>query len=62
MKKVVIEINDKYSGALSLTAIGGGIYNINVATGSADLSKTDKIVIDEQGYMITLKENNNGRT
>lgn len=62
MKKVVIEINDKYSGVLSVTAIGGGINNINVSTGSVDLSKTDKIVIDEQGYMITLKENNNGRT
>ena len=57
MKKVVIEINDKYSGALTLTAIGGGLYNINIATGSADLSKTDKIVIDEQGYIITLKDN-----
>lgn len=49
MKKVLIEINDNYASAISITVIGGGLYNINIATGSADLSKTDKIIIDENG-------------
>lgn len=49
MKKLIIEIDDNYAGAISITAIGGGLGNINISTTSADLSITDKIIIDEQG-------------
>ena len=49
MVKVTIEIDDKYAGVLSLTAIGSTVWQIMVTATAVDLSQYNRVSIDENG-------------
>ena len=49
MAKVTIEIDEKYAGVLSLTAIGSNGLQTNVAVAAIELSRHNLVLIDENG-------------
>ena len=49
MTKVTIEIDEKYAGALSLTAIGSNGLQTNVAVVVIEISRCNLVSIDETG-------------
>ncbi len=59
MKRLLIELDDNYANAITITAIGGGLGNTNISTVGADLRKTDKIIIDENGKAKLIMGENN---
>lgn len=54
--KVVIDIDEKFSNILSITAVGKQGYDLNVSTYAADLSHGTKLKIDEYGKGYQAKE------
>lgn len=57
MKKLIIEIDEKYDGVLSITAIGSHGFETCVSTKVIDLSKCNFLSIGEDGEWTTeLKE------
>lgn len=52
MKKLTLEIAEKYATIITLTAIGNAPYEVSASAGAFDLSKTDKITIANDGKMI----------
>ena len=52
MKKLTLEITEKYATIITLTVLGGTPYEMNASTGAFDLKKTDKITISNDGKMI----------
>ena len=56
MKKVTIEIDERYGTILSVTAVGQTPYEVCVSTGVVSLRETDKIKFDENGKVQTSKE------
>jgi hypothetical protein len=49
MVNVTIEIDDKYAGVLSLTAIGSTVWQTMVTATAVDLSQYNRVSIDENG-------------
>ena len=49
MTKVILEIDDKYSGVLTLSAIGSRAWQTWVSTTAVDLSKHNHISVDANG-------------
>lgn len=47
--KVTLDIDEKFSKVISITAIGNGEYGMNISTYAADLSNGTKLTIDECG-------------
>lgn len=52
MKKVTIEIDDKYASVLTITAVGIHRNETDVTTGAVDISKNNKIIFDHNGRMV----------
>ncbi len=55
MKVVTIEIHEDYAEVLTITAVGRAGKMLNVSTHSIDISKTDTIIIDENGKVTGTK-------
>lgn len=49
MKRVIIDIDERYASVLSVTAIGGNHSSMNVLTHAIDLNKCDHIAIKHDG-------------
>ena len=49
MKKLIIEIDEKYGGVLSITAVGINHFETCVSTKAIDLSKCNFLAIGEDG-------------
>lgn len=57
MKKLIIEIDEKYGSVLSITAVGSSYLETCVATKVIDLSKCNFLSIGEDGkWTEELKE------
>ena len=57
MKKLTIEIDEKYGGVLSITAVGSNHFETCVSTKVIDLSKCNFLSIGEDGeWTAELKE------
>lgn len=57
MKRVIIEIDDKYSDILSITAVGLGPGCVDVSTHAVNLDNCEQIIIDSTGtYTVVEKE------
>lgn len=49
-KRVIIDLDDNYAGALTLTAVGGTFgFGIRVSTAAFDLAKCTHIIIGSDG-------------
>ena len=49
MKKLIIEIDEKYGSILSITAVGRNYFKTFVSTKAIDLSKCNFLSIGEDG-------------
>lgn len=49
MKRVVLEIDDKYADALTFTVIGCDGFDTYTTIAACDLSETDRIVVRNDG-------------
>lgn len=59
MKKITIEVPEKYSDVLAMTLVGSRLSgSINVTVTAVDLYNGTYIVIDENGGYTQLKETN----
>lgn len=56
MKKITIEIDENYGNVLTFTVVGRIGPVLNVATYAVDIEKTDGIVIDKNGKMVTNRD------
>lgn len=57
MKKIIIEIPEKYSNVMSLTLVGGvGTPSIDVTTSAYDLAKGTHFIVPETGPWIQTTE------
>lgn len=57
MKKITIEVSEKYGDIMSVTFIGRfGINIINVSASVYDLDKGSRFIVDENGRILQSKE------
>lgn len=56
MKKITIEIDDRYANVLTVTAVGRTWNTLDVTTHAIDLTKYDTLKIDEKGKQWLSKE------
>lgn len=49
MKRVIIDIDDRYASVLSVTAIGGRYSGMDILTHAIDLNECDHIAIKHDG-------------
>lgn len=57
MKRITIEVPEKYSNVLSITLVGNSLRDgLNVTVTAVDLYKGTYIIIDESGDCTQLKE------
>mgnify|MGYP003295128188 CR=1 FL=1 len=48
--KVILEIDDKYAGVLSITAVGVCGFDTNVSTYAVDITKHNYITVDKNAH------------
>lgn len=56
MKRVIIDIDDKYADILSISAVGLDSDSINVSTYAVDLKSCERIVIDNIGACTIIEK------
>ena len=57
MKRITIEVPEKYSNVLSMTLVGNNLRDgLNVTVTAVDLHKGTYIIIEESGGYTQLKE------
>lgn len=61
MKKVVIEIDEKYGNVLTATAVGTSAFTTWVTNGAIDLSKTNHVMINADGEWMVWMEEDDGK-
>ena len=61
MKKVVIEIDEKYGNVLTATAVGTSAFTTWVTNGAIDLSKTNRVKIGADGKWLEWMEDDDGK-
>lgn len=56
MKRVIIDISDKYADILSISAVGLDSNNINVSPHTVNLENCERIVIDNTGACTIIEK------
>lgn len=58
MKKITIEIDERYGQILSFTGAGARSFDsLNVTVWAVDMTKTNKVIVDNEGKATFLWEN-----
>ena len=61
MKKVTLEIDEKYATVLAVTVVGCNGLSTDVSTHAVDITKHNHITLDEDGRWTNAKENDDGK-
>lgn len=59
--KVILEIDDKYAGALSITAVGSECLQTRVSTTAVDLAKNNLVMLGNDGKWMYGKVGEDGK-
>lgn len=60
MKKITIEIDERYGQILSFTGTGtSSLGGLNVTIWAVDMSKTNKVIVDNNGKATLIWEGEN---
>lgn len=59
--KVILEIDDKYAGVLSVTAVGCAVFQTVVATHAFDLSKCNHFILGKDGKFVGCEVDEDGK-
>lgn len=58
--KVILEIDEAYSGVLTITAVGGSVVQTRVSVTAVDLGKTNHLKLMNDGSWIDWQEDFEG--
>ena len=56
MKKITIELDDRYGNILTFTAVGSSLCELNVTTCAVDITKHNRIVVGHDGKPALCEE------
>lgn len=59
--KVILEIDDKYAGVLSITAVGSEYLQTWVSTTAVDLAKNNLVILGNDGKWMYGKVGEDGK-
>jgi hypothetical protein len=54
MKKIVLEIDDRFGDVLTISCAGFDGNTVNVTTSAIELQKTDRVFVDQKGAVTTF--------